>query len=155
LFIITQHWQPACIMALMQSQHDWITWQYFGSPLVQVTLQPFWVISQVHMPMVKLQWQTIMPFIIMQQLTIEPASIWQRFFIMLAATASSQVQVNVMPVLLFSSFMVQRGTIIMFGTIPAEGPPIVPIPGVIPGIPIPVRSIIITLIMALLKEWKL
>jgi hypothetical protein len=96
-----------------------------------------------------------MPFIIVQQLTIEPVSIWQRFFIMLAATASSQVQVIVMPVLVFSVLMVQRGTIIMFGTMPAAVPPIVPMPVVTPGIPIPVRSIIITLIMALLKEWKL
>jgi hypothetical protein len=150
LFIITQQVQPACIIVFMQSQHAWIIWPHFGSPEVQVILQPFSVISQLHMPIVRLQQQVIMPFIIMQQLTIEPCSIEQRFCSMPQAIWSSQVQVMVMPVLLFSIFMVQRGTIIMFGAMPAPVPPMVPMPGIaMPGMPMPVRSIIIMLMVAL------
>ncbi len=144
LFIITQQVQPACIIAVMQSQQAWIIWQDFASPLLHTILHPLSVISQLVMPIVMLHEQTIMPFIIMQQLTIEPVSIEQRFFIMLAAMASSQVHVMVMPVLVFSSFIVQRGTIIMFGMVPAVLP-IVPMPVVMPGIAIPARSIIIML----------
>jgi hypothetical protein len=149
LFIITQQVQPACIMACMHSQQDWIIWQHFGSPEVHWILQPLSVISQVHMPMVKLQQHTIMPFIIMQQLTIEPDSIEQRFCIMPQAIWSSQVQWMVMPVLILSIFMVQRGTIIMFGAIPPAVPPIVPMPGVMPGMPTAARSIIIMLMWSL------
>jgi hypothetical protein len=144
LFIITQQVQPACIIAVMQSQHDWIIWQHLASPELHMILQPLSDISQLVMPMVMLQQQTIMPFIIMQQLTIEPVSIEQRFFIMLAAMASSHMHVMVMPVLVFSIFIVQRGTIIMLGMVPA-GVPIVPMPVVMPGIAIPARSIIIML----------
>jgi hypothetical protein len=144
LFIITQQVQPDCIIAVMQSQHAWIIWQHLASPEVHMILHPLSVISQLVMPIVMLQQQHIMPFIIMQQLTIEPVSIEQRFFIMLAAMASSQTQVMVMPVLVFSIFIVQRGTIIMFGMVPA-GAPIVPMPVVMPGIAIPARSIIIML----------
>jgi hypothetical protein len=144
LFIITQQVQPDFIIAVMQSQHAWIISQHLASPEVHMILHPLSVISQLVMPMVMLQQQTIIPFIIMQQLTIEPVSIEQRFFIMLAAMASSQVHVMVMPVLVFSSFIVQRGTIIMFGMVPAV-PPIVPMPVVMPGIAIPARSIIIML----------
>jgi hypothetical protein len=145
LFIMTQQVQPACIIDIMQSQQDWIIWQHLGSPELHMILQPLSVISQLHMPMVRLQQQTGMPFIIMQQLTIEPVSIEQRFLTMLAAMASSQVHMIVMPVLVFSIFMVQRGTIIMFGIMPPAVPPIVPMPVVMPGIAIPVRSIIIML----------
>ena len=152
LFIMTQQVQPACIIAFMQSQHDWIIWQHFGSPEVHVILQPLSVISQLHMPIVRLQQQVIMPFIIMQQLTIEPDSIVQRFCIMPQAIASSQTQVMVMPVLVRSIFMVQRGTIIMLGTMPGVVPPIVPMPVFMPGIAIPARSIIITLMLTLLWE---
>jgi hypothetical protein len=154
LFIMTQQVQPACIIAVMQSQHDWIIWQHFGSPEVQLILQPLSVISQLVMPMVRLQQQTIMPFIIMQQLTMEPVSIEQRFFIMLAAIASSHTHVMVMPVLLRSIFMLQRGTIIMLGIMLPAVPPIVPTPDDMPGIAIPARSIITMLIVALLRERK-
>ena len=67
LFIITQQVQPAFSMHAMQSQQAWIISQHFGSPLVQVMQTPSSVISHLHMPMVRLQQQTIMPFIIMQQ----------------------------------------------------------------------------------------
>ena len=85
LFIITQQVQPAFIMAVMQSQQAWIMAQQFASPLVQVIVTPSSVISHLHMPMVRLQQQTIMPFIITQQLHMPPASIVQRFCIMPAA----------------------------------------------------------------------
>jgi hypothetical protein len=112
LFIMTQQVQPACIMAVMQSQQAWIISQHFGSPLVQVMTQPSAVMSHLHMPMVMLQQQTIMPFIIMQQLHIPPAIMVQRFCIMLQATLSVQVHVIFMPPVHFSNLMVsQRGTI--------------------------------------------
>jgi hypothetical protein len=44
-FIITQQVQPAFIMAMQQSQHDWIMAQQAASPLVQVMQTPLSVIS--------------------------------------------------------------------------------------------------------------
>ena len=110
-FIITQQVQPAFMQALIQSQHAWIIVAQSLSPLVQVMQTPLSVISHLHMPMVKLQQQTIMPFIIMQQLHMPPASMLHRFCIMLQAIASSQEHVIFMPPVHFSNFMVQRGTI--------------------------------------------
>ena len=78
-FIIMQQVQPAFIMAAMQSQHAWIMAQQSLSPLVQVIVQPFSVISHLHMPIIRLQQQAIIPFIIMQQLHMPPAIIVQRF----------------------------------------------------------------------------
>ena len=72
-------------MAAMQSQQAWIISQHLLSPLVQVMQTPSSVISHLHMPIVRLQQQTIMPFIIMQQLHMPPAIIVQRFCIMLHA----------------------------------------------------------------------
>jgi hypothetical protein len=72
LFIITQQVQPSLSMHEMQSQQAWIISQHFGSPLVQVMHTPLSVMSHLHMPIVRLQQQTIMPFIIMQQETIPP-----------------------------------------------------------------------------------
>jgi hypothetical protein len=66
--------------------------QQAASPLVHVMQQPSAVISHLHMPMTRLQQQTIMPFIIMQQLHMPPASILQRFCIIAAVTLSSQTQ---------------------------------------------------------------
>jgi hypothetical protein len=79
-----------------------------------------------------------------------PWSIMQRFCIMLQAIGSSQEQVIFMPPLVFSIFMVQRGTMSMFGIIGAVVPPIGDdaIPGMpMLGIPMPVRSIIIVFAM--------
>ena len=109
----------------MQSQHAWIMAQQSLSPLVQVMQTPFSVASHLHIPIVRLQQQTIIPFIIMQQLHIPPAIIVQRFCSMPAETLSSQTQVIFMPPVHFSKVIVQRGTIIMF--MPA---------GVAPGVPI-------------------
>jgi hypothetical protein len=75
LFIITQHMHPSFIMVFMHSQQAWITSQQALSPLVQVMQQPSLVMSHLHMPIVRLQQQTIMPFIIMQQVHMPPASI--------------------------------------------------------------------------------
>jgi hypothetical protein len=149
LFSITQQVQPSLSMQAMQSQHAWIISQHFGSPLVQVMQTPLSVMSHLHMPIVMLQQQTIMPFIIRQQLHMPPWSIEQRFCTMLQATLSSHEQVIFIPPWHFSILTVQRGTIIQLGLgiIP------VPIPGMlvagipIPGIPMPVRSIIIVLDM--------
>jgi hypothetical protein len=110
-------------------------------------VQPLLVISHLHMHIIMLQQQTIMPFIMAQQLTMPPASMLHRFCIMLHAVGSSQVQVIFMPPVQRSNFMVQRGTIMVFGIIgpePVLG--IIPVP--IPGIPIAVRSIIIVLVMS-------
>ena len=63
----------------MQSQQACSISQQALSPEVQVMHTPSLVISHLHMPMVKLQQQTIMPFIIMQQLTMPPAIMLQRF----------------------------------------------------------------------------
>jgi hypothetical protein len=157
LFIITQQVQPACIMAVMQSQQAWIISQHLGSPLVQVMTQPSLVISHLHMPMVMLQQQTIMPFIIMQQLHMPPASIVHRFCIMPHATLSVQEQVIFIPPWHFSNLRVsQRGTI-MYPAGVVAGVPTgeVPIPGMpMPCIPIAVRSIIIVVMRQTPSRWN-
>ena len=143
LFIITQQVQPSLSMQDMQSQQAWIISQHFWSPLVQVIVQPLSVISHLHMPIVRLQQQTIMPFMTMQQEHMPPASMVQRFCIMLHAIGSSHVQVIFIPPVHFSILMVQRGTIIQF----ADGiAPVAPIGAPMPAVPMPVmlaRSIII------------
>jgi hypothetical protein len=142
-FIMTQQVQPAFIMALQQSQHDWIMAQQEASPLVQVMQTPFSSISHLHMAIVMLQQQAIIPFIMQQQEHIPPAIMVQRFWIMVADIASSLVQVIFMPPAHFSILMVHRGTIIMFGEAGmVEGEPIVPIP-VVPMPIMFVRSIMI------------
>jgi hypothetical protein len=149
LFIMTQQVQPAVIIVDRQSQQAWIISQHLLSPEVQVRQTPLSVISHLHMPIVRLQQQTVMPFIITQQLHMPPASIEQRFCTMLQAILSSQTQVTFMPPLHFSNLRVQRGTIsqlVLVGV--AVGAPIVgaPMPGTpMAGIPIAVRSIIIAL----------
>jgi len=146
LFIIRQQTQPDFIIVIMQSQQPWIIAQHAASPLVQVTQTPLSVISHLHMPIVRLQQQTIMPFIIMQQLHMPPASILHRFCTMPQAILSSQEQVIFIPPLHFSILSVQRGTMSQFMTpgiavvVPAIG---APIPGILmPCIAIPARSII-------------
>ena len=145
LFIITQQVQPSLSMQVMQSQQAWIISQHFWSPLVQVITQPFSVMSHLHMPIVRLQQQTIMPFIIMQQEHMPPASMVQRFCIMLHAIGSSQVQVSFMPPLHFSILTVQRGTIMQLEVAGMPAAAIgVPIPVVLI---MPVRSTIIVLVL--------
>jgi hypothetical protein len=141
---MTQQLQPAFIMPIMQSQQAWIISQHLASPLMQVITQPSFVISHLHMPMVRLQQATIMPFIMQQQLTMPPAIMVQRFCIMEQATGSSQVMVIFIPPGHFSIFMEQRGTIIMFGIAGvAEGAPIAGVPGMV----IAERSIIMVLVI--------
>jgi hypothetical protein len=153
LFIIMQQVQLPCIMVAMQSQQAWIILQQSASPLVQVIVMPLSVISHLHMPIVRLQQHTIMPFIIMQQLHVPPASIEHRFCIMLHAILSSVVQVIFIPLLIFSIFMVQRGTIIQLAAGIVPGVPIpgigAPMPPIMPGMPMPVRSIIIVLVISI------
>ena len=144
LFMQQQQVQPQAIMVAMQSQQAWIILQHSASPEVQVTQQPSFVISHLHMPIVRLQQQTIMPFIMQQQLTMPPPSMVQRFCIIEQATGSSQLQVIFIPPVIFSIFMVQRGTIMKFG---AAGVAVgAPIPGV-PGMVMVDRSIITVLVM--------
>ena len=107
---------------------------------------PSLVMSHLHMPIVRLQQQTIMPFIITQQLHMPPASILHKFCTMPQAILSSQEQVIFIPPLHFSILSVQRGTMSQFMTpgiavvAPAMG---APIPGILmPCIAIPARSII-------------
>jgi hypothetical protein len=145
LFIIMQQVQPAFIMALQHSQHAWIIAAHSLSPLVQVTQTPCSVISHLHIPIIRLQQQTIIPFIMVHRLHMPPAIIVQRFWSIPADVASSLVQVSFIPPLHFSIFIVQRGTIIMFmpaGTGPVPliiGLPMVGLP--MAGMPIPARSI--------------
>jgi hypothetical protein len=115
--IIRQQVQPPFMQAIRQSQQSWIMSQQALSPLVQVTQQPSFVISTLQAPIVRLQVQTIMPFILQQTLHIPPAIMAQRFCIIVQAAASSHMQVIFIPPEIFSSFMVQRGTITMLGAI--------------------------------------
>jgi hypothetical protein len=150
LFMQQQQVQPAAIIVLMQSQQAWIILQHSASPDVHVMTQPSLVMSHLHMPMVRLQQQTIMPFIMQQSEHMPPWSIMHRFCIMLQAIGSSQEQVIFMPPLHFSIFMVQRGTMSMLGIIGAAVPPIGEdvMPGMpMLGIPMPVRSIIIVFVI--------
>jgi len=117
------------------------------SPLVQVTQHPSLVISHLHMPMVRLQQQTIIPFIMQQQLTIPPAIMPQRFCIMAQAAGSLLLQVIFIPPAHFSTFIVQRGTITMFGAIAPAGADIPAPPIAIPLMPVVGRSIIIVPVM--------
>jgi hypothetical protein len=147
--IIRQQVQPAFRQAVMQSQQPWIMAMQAGSPLVQVTTQPSLVISVLHMPIIRLQLQQTMPFIMAQHEHMPPASMVHRFCIMALATASSHEQVIFMPPDIRSTVILQRGTIIMLGAMAAV--PMAGIPDMLgmpmPGIPIPVRSIIIVLVM--------
>ncbi|MGE5755181.1 MAG: hypothetical protein ACM35G_05620 [Planctomycetaceae bacterium] len=97
-----------------------------------------------------------MPFIIIQQLHMPPAIMVQRFCIMPLAILSSLVHMIFTPPSHFSIFIVQRGNIIMFmavGIVPGVGIVPAPMPAVlIPGIPIPNRSIIIAPNMVSLLE---
>jgi len=141
-----QQVQPAFRQAAMQSQQPWIISQQALSPLVQVTVQPSLVISHLHMPIVRLQQQTIIPFIMQQQLTIPPAIMAQRFCIIAHAAGSEQTHVIFIPSFVLSTFIVQRGTITMLGAIGAAVAGIPP-PIAIPGIPVVGRSIIIVPVM--------
>jgi len=97
-----------------------------------------------------LQQQTVMPFIVQTQLHMPPWSIVQRFCTMLQAILSSHEQVILNPPVHFSTLKVQRGTISQFVPVgmPVGEPMPVPIPGTLmPGMPIPVRSVIIVLII--------
>lgn len=110
-FIIMQQVQPAFIIAFMQSQQAWIMSQQALSPLMHVTQTPSAVISHMHMPMVRLQQQTMAPFIMQHRLHFELAIIEHRFWSMLHAILSSQLQVIFIPPLHLSIFIVQRGII--------------------------------------------
>jgi hypothetical protein len=150
LFMHTQQVQPALLMAIMQSQQAWIMVLEAGSPLVQVIQTPSSVGSHLHMPIIKLQQQTIMPFIIMQQLHMPPAIIVQRFWIIVADILSSQEQVIFIPPFCFSIFIVHRGTIIHCGVVGMVAmPPIAPgAIGFKPAI-MPARSIIIAVVITM------
>src|SRR5438105_2784630 len=127
-------------MQFTVSQQAWIISQHLASPLVQVMQTPSFVISHLHMPIVKLQQQTTMPFIMQQQVHMPPCSIVHRFCTMLAAILSSPEQVNFMPPEHFSTLKVQRGTIMRLETLGTPvGVPIVGVP--MPGTPIPCRPI--------------
>jgi hypothetical protein len=145
LLIMRQQVQPAFIMALQHSPHAWIMAAHSLSPLVQVTQTPCSVISHLHIAIVRLQQQTNIPFIIVHRLHRPPAVMVQRFWSMPAEVASSLEHVTFTPPLHFSTFIVQRGTIIMFipaGIVPV--PPSIGVPMVvapIAGMAIPARSI--------------
>jgi hypothetical protein len=143
-----QQQQPDLSMVVMQSQQACSMSQHILSPEVHISVTPLGIVSHLHMPMVRLQVQTVMPFIIMAQLTMPPAIMVQRFCIMVQAALSSQVQTIFMPLASFSIFIVQRGIMshcapvgIVMGEV---------MPGVIVGMLMPVRSIIMVDIQRLL-----
>jgi len=108
-------------MAHRESQQAWIILQHSLSPLVQVMHTPSLVISHLHMPIIRLQQQTIMPFIMQQQLHMLPAIAMQRFCSVPAAILSSQEHMIFMPPVHFSNLMSQRGTITQFIPVGAAG----------------------------------
>ena len=140
-----QQVQPAFMHAMMQSQQPWIIAQQAASPLVQVMQQPSLVISILHEPMVRLHTHTHMPFIVQHRLHMPPAIIAQRFCIMVQAAGSSQVQVIFIPPWHFSTFMVQRGTMTMFGV--AVGMPALIAPPAVPIAPMAAGFIIIAVVI--------
>ena len=147
--------------AMMHSQQPWIIASQDLSPLVHVIVQPSLVISILQTPHARLQQQTIMPFIMQQTLAMDPAVIWQRFCTIERAASSSQRQVIFMPPLVFSTFMVQRGTIIMLGAIgpimPGIGEPMpIPIPGAAEDIPVDAIEPIIAFIIgrSMIPTWQ-
>jgi hypothetical protein len=146
--IIMQQVQPAFMQAITQSQQPWIMSQQPLSPLVQVMIQPSLVISHLHMPIVMLQQQTIIPFIMQQKVHIPPAIMVQRFCIMAQLAGSVQVQVTFMPPVHFSIFMVQRGTMTIFGVM--LGMPDIPMPGVL-LMPVADIGVIIAVLMVRLQ----
>jgi len=129
LLSITQQVQPACTQQETQSQHAWSISQHLLSPLVQVMQTPSSVISHLHMPIVRLQVQTVMPLSMQQQLHMPPCSIVHRFCTMLHAIWSSHEQWILSPPVHFSTLTVQRGTINQLVTAGAPvGLPIVGVP---------------------------
>jgi hypothetical protein len=133
----------------MQSQQASIIALQAGSPLVHVMQTPSFIGSHLHIPIARLQQHISMPFIIMQQLHMPPAIIEQRFWSIVADTASSHLHVIFIPPAHFSILILHRGTIIHCGA--ADIPAAVPIGPVaecpIPGIPMPARSITIALVI--------
>ena len=123
--------QPESMHAHMQSQQAWIVRQQALSPLVQVMHTPSLVLTHSHLHMAMLQQQIMVPFIVQHMLHMPPAIILHKFCNVAAATSSSQTQVTFMPPVHFSTFIVQRGTIIMPGII-AGIPAICPIIGIAP-----------------------
>jgi hypothetical protein len=116
-----------------------------SSPLVQVTQQPSLVISHLHVPIIRLQLQTIIPFSMQQQFTIPPAIILHTFCTIAHEEGSEQEQVIFIPPGHFSIFIMQRGTITVF--IP-DMPAGIVIP--IPGIVLEVEEVVIGFIIAVI-----
>jgi hypothetical protein len=145
--IIMQHAQPAFMHPMTQSQHAWIMSAHVLSPLVHVIMHPLAVISILHMPIIRLQLQTIMPFIVQHRPHIPPAIMAQRFCIMVHAAGSSHEQVIFIPPGHFSTFIAHRGTIIMFGAMPV---------GIDIGMPMPIAVLpvaeVIGFIIAVMVE---
>ncbi len=151
--IIRQHAHPDFMHIIMQSQHAWIMSQHILSPLVQVTQHPFAVISILHAPIVMLQQHTVMPFMVQHMLHIPPAIMVHRFCIITHAAGSSHMHVIFIPPAHFSIFIVQRGTITMFGAM--TGMPIpIPVAGDEDGIAAVIGFIIaFTMIVSGSVDW--
>jgi hypothetical protein len=95
-----------------------------ASPLVQVIFMPISIGSNMQAPMVMLHMQHIMPLHMQAIEHIPPAIMLQRFCIIMALVLSSQTHMQLMPLDVFSIFIVQRGIIM----------PIEPMPPIICGI---------------------
>lgn len=130
---------------MTQSQHAWIMAQHAASPLVQVMQHPFAVISHLHIAIIMLQLHTTMPFMVQHIEHMPPAVIAHRFCIIVQAAGSSHSHVTFIPPAHFSTFIMHRGTIIMFADAGIMLEPIGMAPVPIPDIM--VRSIIIAVVM--------
>ncbi|WP_020472716.1 hypothetical protein [Zavarzinella formosa] len=115
------------------------------SPLVQVMQQPSLVISILHVPIIMLWQHTIMPFMEHIMEHMPPAIMEQRFCIIVQEAMSSHMQVIFIPPVIFSIFIVQRGTMTMFGIMEGIEPIDIPVP--MEGMVIAARSIIIAVDM--------
>ena len=146
--IIIVQAQPDFMHVIMQSQHAWIMSQHILSPLVQVTQHPFVVISTLHAAIVMLQQHTVMPFMVQHMLHIPPAIMVHRFCIITHAAGSSHMHVIFIPPAHFSTFIVQRGTITMFGDMPAGIPIPIPVAGDEDGIAVIGFIIAVTMIVS-------
>lgn len=104
--IITQHMQPAFIIAIIQSQQAWIILQQSASPLVQVIFTPPSIISHLVAPIIMQQDIMGMPFIIIMQEHIAPGIIMAMLCIISAAILSSHLHAMHMPPSMRSILMV-------------------------------------------------
>jgi hypothetical protein len=110
-----QQSQPAFEQAQMQLQHASIRLQQFLSLLVQVKQTPFLTAVHSHSHMHRSHWQTTLPFEVQQKLILPPDRTLHDSCNVAALCSSLQMQMNFIPPLHFSTFIVQQGTLLLAG----------------------------------------